>query len=146
MLFLDYEQFKAKYFETQQKYNEILSEKEALFEKTQPNSIDFEKERVSGGTPRNAFDDYLIEKERKRIDDRIAEAKSLLEDRMELLKIKEQELRSSKDIHDSIYLFRFIDHRSAHWIAKRKGYSKSQVYRILHVIEKQIKDATKCDF
>lgn len=143
MLYVDFELFKDKYLETQQKYDEILSEKEALFARTQVKAVQFDKERVSGGVQSNAFESYVIEKERKQIDERLSEVRSLLEDRKELLKLKERELFQSSDIHDKIYRQRYIQRRRVYQIAKGVGYSESQVYRILSVIDEKIKDARK---
>lgn len=142
MLYLDYESFKDKYFETQRKYNEILSEKEELFARTQPKSQNYETERVSGGSPVNSFDEYLLKKEQKQIDERLKEVKSLLDDRGHLLKLKEQEIRASKDMYDKIYRLKFLDHRNVSHIATNTGYSKAQVYRIINSITKKI-DAKK---
>lgn len=140
MIYLDYEQFKDRYLETQKKYDEILAEKEELFAMTQPKAIRFDKERVSGGDPVNSFEQYVIRKEKQRIDERLLEAKSLLDDRERLLKLKEKQLRESKDISDKVYLLRFIEHKRVYLVAKMVNYSEPQVYRILDGIRKRIKE------
>ena len=143
MLYLDYELYKIRYLETQKKYNEILSEKEELFTRTQPKAVRYDKEKVSGGSGSNAFDDYLIKKDEKRIDERLAEAKSLLDDRKLLMELKEAELRASKDTIDKIYVRRYLDHVRVNRIASQIGYSESQIYRILNVISESVKHARK---
>ena len=60
MLYKEYEEYKIKYYEAQNKYDEILSEKETLFIKTQPAAVDTTKDVVSGGGINNSFDTYLI--------------------------------------------------------------------------------------
>ena len=140
MIYLDYEQFKDRYLETQKKYDEILAEKEELFAMTQPKAIRFDKERVSGGDPVNSFEQYVIRKEKQRIDERLLEAKSLLDDRERLLKLKEKQLRESKDISDKVFLLRFIEHKRVYLVAKMVNYSEPQVYRILDGIRKRIKE------
>ena len=102
-VFIDYELYKSKYLEIQVKYNEILTEKENLFTKTQPNAIRYDKMQVQGGTYGSGFDEYMIAKEKAKIDERLIEARQLLEDRERLLKLKEKELRASKDNLDQIY-------------------------------------------
>lgn len=149
MIYLDYEMFKSKYLETQVKYNAILTEKEDLFTRTQPNAIRYDKERVqSSGGIGNGFDEYLIAKESKKIDERLEEVKSLLDDREKLLRLKEKELRLSNDKMDRIYLLRYVEGIKPHKIAKSLNYSVSQVYRVLNQIESSIqknmrKNATK---
>ena len=145
MVYLDYEVFKIRYYDTQRKYNEILSEKEELFTRTQPNAIRYDTDKVSGGGGTNLFDEYLIAKEEKQIEQRLAECESLLIKRKKLLEAKEYELRVSKDTIDKIYTRRYLDKMRVNRIASMIGYSESQVYRILQIIEKSLKDAKKCE-
>ena len=139
-VFIDYEIYKRKYIEIQVKYNEILTEKENLFTRTQPNAIRYDKLQVQGGNLGNGFDDYLIAKENAQIDERLIEARQLLEDRERLLKLKEKELRSSKDKLDLIYCMRFVDNKRPYTIARALNYSESQIYRILDKIQKGIEE------
>jgi DNA-directed RNA polymerase specialized sigma subunit len=138
-VYIDYEIYKCKYLEIQIQYNEILTEKENLFTKTQPNAIRYDKVQVQGGTYGNGFDEYLIAKEKEQIDERLAEARQLLEDRERLLKLKEKELRASKDKLDLIYCMRYVDNKRPYAIARCLNYSESQIYRILDKIQKEIR-------
>ena len=139
MIYAIYEEYKNKYYETQKEYDNILSEKEKLFMITQPSSSKFDKERVSGGATDNTFERYLILKEEKKIDQRLEEVRSILEDRKKLLKLKEEELKESTDIRDMIYRYRYIDKLKVYKIAKLVGYSEAQVYRILDNIKKSLR-------
>ena len=143
MLYLDYALYLQKYQDAQLRLDRVLSEREELFGRTQPNATDYGKDRVSGTPDAAPFDAYLIAKEKTRIDERILEAQEILRDRENLLKMKERELRSSKDTHDRIYCMRVLDRWSAHRIAGRIGYSTAQIYRIIRIIEDRCKDATK---
>lgn len=131
MVYEDYEEFKKQYHKTQLQYNAILSKKENLFSMTQPHTTDYSKVMVDGGTPKNSFDTYLIKKEEQQIDEKLAEIKSILEDREQLLKLKEQELRASNEIKDKIYRYREIDKMRVYKIARMIGYSERQIYRIM---------------
>lgn len=139
MLYVTYEQFKAKYYETQKQYNEILNEKEQLFLKTQPKAIKFDKEKITGGVSTNTFDEYLIEKEKKQIDERLEEVKIILEDRKNLLELKREELKASNNIQDKIYYYRYIDKMRVEKIGRLVGYGEAQVYRILRSIKNNVK-------
>ena len=134
MLYAEYEELKRQYKETQRQYNEIINEKEMLFQITQPQAVTTDKEKVSGGSPENKFDQYLILKEQKRIDERIGEAKSILKERDEQLRIKREELRRSKHPLDMVYRMRYIDRLKITKIATHMGYSEAQIYRILKKI------------
>ena len=68
MIYLEYEEYRIKYLQSQHRYEEVITEKENLFLRTQPKSMQFDKERVAGGTADSAFDAYIIAKEAKNID------------------------------------------------------------------------------
>lgn len=139
MLYIEYEEYKNKYYEVQRKYNDILNEKEELFAKTQPKATQITGEKTGGGKHINAFDDYLIQKEKKNIDQRLQEVKSILDDRERLVKLKEDELRASNNSHDKIYRYRYIDRLTIEKTARLSSYSRSQVFNILNIIKKNIK-------
>lgn len=135
MLYIEHSRLKAKYAEAQRQYDEILSEKESLFSRTQPQGIDYEKDKVGGGGNANVFDTYIIAKERARLDERLNEIKDILNDRKRLLDLKESELRASKNWHDIIYKLRYIDNLSITKIENRLPYSRAQIWRILKKIK-----------
>lgn len=135
-VYLDYEKFKRKYHDAQNKLNAILEEKEELFSKTQPKSAKWDKISFSSNS-HNSFDEYLIAKDIKRIEERLYEVKTILEDREKLLNIKEHELRSSKNHVDIIYRMRFLDEFNITKISTHIHYSESQIYRILQNINKR---------
>lgn len=138
MLYVKYENYKNKYHDAQENFDDILSEKEKLFAKTQPKATNYNKEIVTGGTPVNSFENYVIEKEEKQIDKRLTEARSILKDRNLLLKSKEEELMISKDWYDIIYKYHFIEYLSTRKIEKRVPFSKSEIDRKLKIIKENI--------
>lgn len=135
MVFLEYEFYKSQYLASQRVLNSILIEQEELFTKTQPDAIRYDKDRVQTSPSNNQFDNYLVQKEKLKIDERLAEAKSIIEDRERLMKMKELELRQSMDIKDTIYLYKFVEGLNVRKIANKLNYSASQVYRIIEKIE-----------
>ena len=146
MIYKEYEEYRAKYYEAQKTYDAVLNEKEILFLRTQPSAIVFDKEIVSGGTPSNAFDTYLIAKEKHKIDARLEEAKSILEDRARLLKLKEEELYNSKDWNDVIYKYYFLEKLSIRKIAMRIPFSSTEVFRKIQIIRKNVNSEQKGTF
>jgi hypothetical protein len=131
MIYKTYENYKEKYYEAQNEYNAILNEKEELFIMTQPKSADYSKERVNGGTKNNVFDEYLVQKELKNIDQRLEEAKSILYDRKRLFEQKEEELKHSSDINDRIYKYKYLDKLKIERIAILIPCGEATVYRAL---------------
>lgn len=141
MIYPEYERFRQNYLEAQRRYDAVLSEKEKLFARTQPQAVRFDKESCTGSAGGSPFDGYLIEKERKRIDERLDEARNLMNHRKELLNLKEQELKISKDLYDKIYRLKYISHWKVQKISRETGYSESHLYRILNSINNQIRNA-----
>lgn len=139
MIFPEYELFRWSFVKTQTALDSVLTEKEALFMRTQPAGQNFDRERVSGGKAENTFDRYLIEAEKRNFDERIEALKGLLEERRKLLEDKEKELRASAETLDRVYLYRFREHRGVRWISQRIGYSEPQVYRFIRRVSLELK-------
>ncbi len=144
MIYHEYADLRKKYIDTQRKYEEVLTEKENLFAKTLPGAIKYDSEKVKSSSFKNTFDDYLIKKEEKRIDERLEEAKTILDGRRELLVAKKEELQQSSKIEDTIYLLRYVNNEKIKAIAVKIGYSESQIHRVLKIIRKSLKDDSKC--
>ena len=138
MIYIEYARLKKKYGQSLKDYESIVDEKKALFEKTQPQGVNVEKERVSGGETVNTFDTYIIAVERAQIDKRLKEAKSISDSISEVLKRKESELRASKDWFDIIYKLRYVDNLTITQVANRLPYSRAQIWRKLNEIKKNI--------
>lgn len=139
MLYVEYNDYRDKYYKAQKTVDDILDEKVELFIKTQPKATDYNKETVSGGTVGNPFEAYVIAKDEKNIDNRLEEARTILELREILLKQKEKELRNSKDWFDIIYVYYYIEKLTMRKIAKRVPFGTTEIYRKIEIIRKNIK-------
>ena len=151
MVYLEYDQIRKKYKQAERSLAKILSEKDALFQKTQPKSTMGEYEREhdkhitvasKGGEKVSAIETYVIELEEQGINERLSEAKNILEEWREILMTKEQDLRRSEHIDDELYVMRFLEHKRVREIARATHYSKSQVYKRLQMISEKIKHET----
>lgn len=139
MLYVEYLDYKKKYLDAQIIYDEILSEKETLFLMTQPKASQVDTERVSGGKRTNKIDEYISIKDEKKIDLRLEEIRSILNDRENLLKAKEVELRNSKEWLDIIFVYYYIEKLSIRKISKKIPFGTTEIFRKLKKIEKSIK-------
>lgn len=135
MIWTEYEAYKGKYEEAKMTHLEKIQIKEDLFRMTQPQGISYDSEHVSGGQPVSKFDSYLILKEKMRLDEQIEESKALMQERLNLLKSKERELRSSKDVEDQIYVLRYLENALTLQICKKVHFSKATVNRTLKKIK-----------
>ena len=138
MLYLDYERYALKYLESQKAVTDILDEKALIFQKTQPHSSISEQERGDGGTRVNKVEEYVIALERGHINERLAEAKAIMMDRMDMLRQKEKELRASTRKEDVVYVLKYLDGLGIKDIAYHINYSEAQVYRLLKIIRRNL--------
>lgn len=136
-VFVEYEIIKAKLRRAEMTYSGIINERDAIFQRTQPKSTDPAGERVTGGGGGDVYAEYLAEKTRRRIDERLEEAIKAMADNSKLRWMKEKELRDSNDTMDRVYTMTYIDNLKISRIARDLNYSKSQIYRILKKIEKR---------
>ena len=144
MVYLDYIAVFDKYLDAVKQYESILMEKEALFQRTQPKSANMEDDKVTGTHGGNTFEEYVVAKEKKQIDQRLREARDILDDRGRLVNLKLEDLRQSNAIEDKIYRYRHIEMLAMWKIARLVNYSEMQVYRIHRKILKNIEDVRKC--
>lgn len=145
-LYLEHRGYYLSYLEAQKKLEDIINEYEAILTKVQPKSSlaeherEFSKETIlpPSGKKINKAEEYAIAMEQRKIKERLSDAKLILQERFNLLDLKEQEIRKSRDIYNRIYTLKWIDGLKADAIIEETGYSRSQVYNILKHLNKQI--------
>ena len=145
-LYLAHRGYYLSYLEAQKKLEDIINEYEAILTKVQPKSSlaeherEFSKETIlpPSGKKINKAEEYAIAMEQRKIKERLSDAKLILQERFNLLDLKEQEIRKSRDIYNRIYTLKWIDGMKVDAIIEETGYSRSQVYNILKHLNKQI--------
>lgn len=145
-LYLEHRGYYLSYLEAQKKLEDIINEYEAILTKVQPKSSlaeherEFSKETIlpPSGKKINKAEEYAIAMEQRKIKERLSDAKLILQERFNLLDLKEQEIRKSRDIYNRIYTLKWIDGLKADAIIEETGYSRSQVYNILKHLSKQL--------
>lgn len=138
MLYLEYAKLRLKVQKLEDELDKALDERQEIFERTQPKSVDYKKERVNSQSTVNTNDSYLIALERRRIDERVKEYKSALNDRKTLLGAKESELTASNNRYDRVYCKIYLDFCKVGAVSKELNYSRSQVNRMLKEIRANI--------
>lgn len=133
-IFPSYVELQKKYLDAQHLLDETLKEKESLFAKTQPKSPKWDK--IILRQTLHPFDEYLIVKEQEHLDERLSEAKTILEDREKMLLLKKAELYCSTHILDKVYRLHYLEGRGARRIADNLHFSQSQIYRVLSNVKK----------
>ena len=120
---------------TMRKYEELLTEWEAIFSATQPQGIKYDGIKVQA-TARNLLEEYVERKERLKIDERAKELEELIISRRKLIQTLKEELYESNQTEDIVYRMRIIDQIPVDRIARKVHYSRETVYRILRKIAK----------
>ena len=138
MIYLEYVKAKKDKERAEEIYKKVLREIEDVFELTQPKSVPTDVDKVTSTKLGGPFDNYLAEKERRQLDERLIEARRLLETRERLLDKKLSELMGSVDPEDVIYRERYVLGFKISVIALHVSYSESQVYRILRKIHAKL--------
>lgn len=138
MLYIDYVILKQSYDESLRRLKELLDRKEEAFTRTLPSAIRYDLQKVLHSiTSHSTLDDYVMDVEK--IDQQIRSAKIILMDRKEMLDLKEEELRKSKDVDDRVYYLKYIQRLTVEQIAIRMHYSEGNIYYHLAKIKHQIK-------
>lgn len=144
--YLEYERIKERYNDFQALFARALLEKERLLTMTMPSAIRYDKDPVMNSIDQNPLEKYMEAVEDEGLDEKLSQYRQNLKDWGMLLAIKEDELRKSKLKHDRVYVLRIIEGYNIGRVARITNYSKSQIYRILKQIYREMrKDATKCD-
>lgn len=138
MLYLEYRDLRKRFREVETDYYNALTEGSKLLCSVSPRSVQAKEvvNHTSNTSPDDAFVNYTSEIDK--IDELINKTrddKDMLEYE---LKKKEAEMKNSKDVHDRIYVYKWIEHKSVYKFCKLMGYSKSQVYRYIDEIEEKI--------
>lgn len=144
-IYLEHRKYFIAYQHALKAVERIVDEREQLLAKVQPKSSLAEHEREfmksnppTGGQFINKVEEYVIEAEQRKIKERLEEAKAIMTERHGLLMQKENELRKSRDIYNTIYTMKWVDGQKTETIVRETGYSRSQVYAIIGHITKQI--------
>ena len=136
MVYVEYEQVKTRYFESQRRFAHLLMDKERIFASTLPSGIRYDKDVVQS-SPTVPLESYVAELEE--IENKLSKARETMSDWEILLKVKEKEVRESKEIPDKVYVMKYLEKMSVSKISYSLSYSKRQIIRILKKIEKCIK-------
>jgi hypothetical protein len=137
MLYVEYHDLKLKYNEAKSDYENKLEEKAKLFYDTQPKAVR-PKEIVNHiSITSDKYLDYCVKIEV--VDIEVENARNLLGVREYRLKLKEMELRESKEILDIVYAMKFIDKMKVKHIARKMIYSYQRIYQLLDEINENIR-------
>lgn len=140
-LFIEYELLKRECKLAKREYDKALEKKAEYYYSVLPGASDTSKELIKIECTNDKFLNYTIRIQE--IDSEIDVRKNLYGNLSYRLKLKEIELRNSKELLDKIYTYRYLDRYKVNKIARLVEYSRAQLYRKLDEIDKKVKDETK---
>lgn len=140
MIYRDYIRHKADLVQALKDYSDALDEKAELFQRTQPSSVSFDRIGTTGtrGSGTDQIDEYLIQTQRRQLDERLRDARDIVELMKERLANDETMLSMSEDAVDRVFLVRYVKNRSAADTASILHYSQSYVFKLCREIEKSV--------
>ena len=144
MIYEEYETIWSKIRKLEEELFKLINKRDELFDKTQPKSLKFNKEKVDSKNTTNMMEQYVIQKEY--LNTRINQLNQTLDDMYQVLRRKREELRLSKNPYDRIYTYYSIERLSIYKISYLMNYSESQIYRKLKnmgIDVKTLKNAKK---
>lgn len=138
MLYLEYEKCKRKKQRLLDEYKKLLREKEAVFTKTQPKAIRYDADRVQESHDGNKLENYILEMEQKRIDERLKEVQSYIEGLDKIAQTLIVDMQNSDVKDERFYVLRCVFGKKMSEISKATNYSEQHIYRCLAIIKKNI--------
>ncbi len=121
------------------RWQELLMERDALFQMTQPGAIRYDSVKVMSSVSGSPLETYMEELARRHLDERIAEAKRLYDAWETAMSEIRQKLSDSPELEDNIYFMRMVRRYSVKRIARVLHYSPDWIYKKIRKIEKSLK-------
>lgn len=139
-LFIEYELLKRECKSAKKEYDKALEKKAEYYYSVLPGASDTSKELIKTECTNDKFLNYTIRIQE--IDSEIDVRKNLYGNLSYRLKLKEIELRNSKELLDRIYTYRYLDKLKVKVIGIKIRYGKSQTYDYITKIKNMIENAT----
>ena len=140
MVYLEHRKRYLEYKQACDDLQTILDEWTLAFQRTLPKISYGDKVQ---GNPVNKIEEYIIEVEEKGLQQRKEKAEQIIDGRVKLLTLAEEDLRKSKNIYDLIYTMKWVDGLRPKDVYRKldlmgMNYSTSQIYEITKRIRAQI--------
>lgn len=134
-LFIEYEKLYKEYKEAKKEYEKALNKKAEYLYSILPGANKSDGQGTFTFKISNKPLNYTIQI--TEIEKEIEVRRNLQDNILYRLKLKELELRDSKNILDKIYVMRFIDRIKVRHIAYKINYSTRQTYRIIEELKEK---------
>lgn len=142
-MYLEYVELYFKKNQAEKDYNTAIDNKQKLLYTVMPHSIvpNDVVNHLSSSTPGSNFINYSDRV--TEIDENIKNTRDIFDNRTYLLKLKEAELRESKDILDRIYVYYWLDKKKISKFYRLVGYTREYTYDIVDKMKTEINEVRK---
>jgi len=137
-MYIEYHNLLKKYKKAEKKYYDALDEKSKLLYLVTPHGTEVKEivNHLSNSSPDEKFNVYAREIEEV---DLLINTTRNNKDVLEYeLKKKERELRSSTEVHDRVYVFKWIERKKPNQFNRLIGYSISRTYDFIAEIKHKL--------
>lgn len=144
-MYLEYHELLKKYKDAERRYNESLEERSKLILAVMPKATQAKEVMTSGG---NTSSDWKLIDYASEIDgvDKLINQSRNTRDMLNYeLKKKEREMRTSGDVYDKIYVFKWIEGRKPRHFNKLIGFSLSRTYDYIAEMKEKLYKNTKSE-
>lgn len=127
MIYVDYVILKTAYDESFRRINELINRKEEAFTRTLPGAIRYDLPKVIKSPALiSKLDEYIADNEK--IEAQIREARIISDERKYMLMQKAEELKTSPDDYDRVFVMYYLRRLPAEYIASMLDYSVDSIY------------------
>ena len=137
MLYLEYHELSKKCRNAETDYYNALDKRCKLISSVFPGAVK-PKEIIAHSSTSPDAKIVAYASEIEEIDKLVNTSRNTMDMLKYELDNKEKELRSSNDIYDKIYVYKWIEHISVYRFYKQLGYSVRQIYNLISEMKKKI--------
>lgn len=144
-MYLDYHELLRMYKDAARRYNEALEKKSKLILAVIPGSSKIKQVMVDGNNPYSDLNLINYANEKEEVDKLINQSRNTRDMLNYELKKLENKMRTSGDVYDKIYCYKWIDGRKPRHFNKLIGFSLSRTYDYITEMKNKIYENTKSE-
>lgn len=137
-MYLDYHELLKKYKEASRNYNEALEKRSKLVLAVIPGSSKIKQVMVDSSNTYSELNLLNYTDEMDEVDKLINQSRNTRDMLNYELKKLENKMRSTGDVYDKIYCYKWIDYKSPYKFYRIIGYSKSQIYNLIKEMKQKL--------
>ena len=144
-MYIEYHELLKKCKEAEKNYNEALEKKSKLILAVLPGSSKPKEVMVSGGHASSDLKLINYTSEIDQVDNLINQSRNTRDMLNYELKKKEREMRTSGDVYDKIYVYKWIEGRTPRYFNKLIGFSLSRTYDYIAEMKEKLYNNAKSE-